>query len=1568
MKRITLFLLVVFAGFLAFSQGPGDPTEFEKLQTGLAEKNAEVSKVPSMERAPFSQNAIEPGFVQKGFSGKSVGYGWNAYGASSGVPEGPVTVALASGSIASIQAVDDEIVWMAGGDFAGDLWYTVSYNATNSGLYTVDPANGNYTLVGSTGYSMTGLAFDPENEVMYASAYDGANSRLYTVNLQTGAATLVGTIGPGIIIGIAADIDGNLFGLNLDDNLYSINATTGAGTVIGPIGFVVNYAQDIGFDRDNGILYGTLYTTTGGFYQFNLATGAATLINNFGAEVCAFGVPYTSADDAAPAAVADFSITAGAMGVLQASLAWTNPSTTVDGETLTELTSIVIERGGVVIETIANPTIGGAGTFVDDDIDLPGIYNYRIFGVNPAGEGLKVSQSVYVGEDVPAAPAAVVLVAQGNDGYLTWEAPTEGLNGGYFQTTGITYNIVRHPGAVVVATGHTLTSFLDNNITQVGVYYYTVQAVNAVGTGGMATSNATLLGAEGVVFMMNGEVTSCEGTFYDSGGPSGDYQNNENFTLTFFPETEGAKMRFNFTAFNVEPSTTGCWDALEVFDGPNTQAPLVGQFCGITVPALLAELTSTHSTGAITFRFTSDGSVPRPGWQASFTCYIPSENDLRATAISGNTTPSVGAETIYNITVFNEGSADQLGSSYTVELKDAAHNVLASVPGVDIASGVVLQVPVTWAPSAEGPMSIYGFVNFAGDQVPANNSTPMLNISVQPAEVLVITIGTATTFPTSRMPWDFYWKNSISQTLYFPEEIGVGGGAILSVGYKNNFVTNLPGKAVKIWLGETEANDLTGGWVDPSTLTLVYDGTVDFPNGINDIVIPLQTPYVYTGGNLVIYSLRVWEDAYFSSNDRFYGTEDAGSNRTRRAAADATVYDPTAPPATSTLVSWHPNTTLYFSTAGLGAIEGTVTDGTDPVEGVKVSVLGTMASTHTNADGFYEFPFLLPGTYDVEFEIFGYVTHVEEDVVVEAEETTVLDVEIEAISNFNVTGIVVGNDDLPIEGASVMLVGYDNYQVVTSATGAFTVEDVFQGTYVLTVSAMGYESFTNEALVVDQHLNLGEIELIEIIVAPFGLMVVEGPQAGEASFSWNNATGWGESFEGAAVPEGWARVINNSGTQAGFPCTWTITGTVALTTPIVPQSGNYQAFMMWSYNHQDEWLITPEFIAPSGDLVFWYYGTNGSTNADNYYVKVSTDGGANWTILWNASALPAGANSYQTPAVINMSAYAGQNIHIAWNNVDGPGNDGLWFAWAIDNISVGDMKIDVRDLVVATGGDINTGVNLASRDGAFYPSVDPADMLPSREKAFVGYNVYLNDLTTPVATSVATTEFLFTGLANGDYVAGVQSVYTSGASEVVTVPFTITNGVVVETYEVTFNVHMHAISFDPATDAFYITGDLFDWASPGSLPEQQTLTVTDDPNIYTITMELDAGTYLYKFFKNSGWNGGEWPGDPNRELLVDEDMVVDHVFGNIDDPVNVPVITPGTLSIYPNPARDILHIVSGETIREVRMVDMLGQVVYSFNVQDQRHELNVGGFRNGIYFVQVLTAKGLTTQRIQIVK
>eukprot|EP00831_Metopus_contortus_P001697 TRINITY_DN10613_c0_g2_i1.p2 TRINITY_DN10613_c0_g2~~TRINITY_DN10613_c0_g2_i1.p2 ORF type:complete len:180 (+),score=29.36 TRINITY_DN10613_c0_g2_i1:313-852(+) len=126
----------------------------------------------------------------------------------------------------------------------------------------------------------------------------------------------------------------------------------------------------------------------------------------------------------------------------------------------------------------------------------------------------------------------------------------------------------------------------------------------------------------------------------------------------------------------------------------------------------------------------------------------------------------------------------------------------------------------------------------------------------------------------------------------------------------------------------------------------------------------------------------------------------------------------------------------------------------------------------------------------------------------------------------------------------------------------------------------------------------------------------------------------------------------------------------------------YQAGVMWDYGAQDEWLITGEMACPAGNLVFDFYGQYGSEYGDNYYVKITTDG-STWTPLWNASDLPAGENHYDAPIVIDLSAYAGQNVQIAWQFVDGDGQ-GLWYATYIDNITFGGERISSTDLVAVS--------------------------------------------------------------------------------------------------------------------------------------------------------------------------------------------------------------------------------------------------------------------------------------------
>ncbi len=237
---------------------------------------------------------VSPQLASAGAPGEGTltAYAWNCLD-SGGFSRGPVKLTIPEGEITQIKS-DLLDSFMAGGDFVESTWYTVDYY--DGDLFTIDCATGEYTRIGYTGISNpNGFTYDLTTGTVYLAD----RNYLYTIDLGTMQTTEVGEISSGIIIGIAADGAGNLYGLDItDDQLYSIDKETGAGTAIGYIGLNVNYAQDIAFDRTNGILYGTLYTgiENGGLYKFDLDTGEAILLQAFGTEIAALAIPYADAE------------------------------------------------------------------------------------------------------------------------------------------------------------------------------------------------------------------------------------------------------------------------------------------------------------------------------------------------------------------------------------------------------------------------------------------------------------------------------------------------------------------------------------------------------------------------------------------------------------------------------------------------------------------------------------------------------------------------------------------------------------------------------------------------------------------------------------------------------------------------------------------------------------------------------------------------------------------------------------------------------------------------------------------------------------------------------------------------------------------------------------------------------------------------------------------------------------------------------------------------------------------------------------------------------------------------
>lgn len=75
------------------------------------------------------------------------------------------------------------------------------------------------------------------------------------------------------------------------------------------------------------------------------------------------------------------------------------------------------------------------------------------------------------------------------------------------------------------------------------------------------------------------------------------------------------------------------------------------------------------------------------------------------------------------------------------------------------------------------------------------------------------------------------------------------------------------------------------------------------------------------------------------------------------------------------------------------------------------------------------------------------------------------------------------------------------------------------------------------------------------------------------------------------------------------------------------------------------------------------------------------------------------------------------------------------------------------------------------------------------------------------------------------------------------------------------------------------------------------------------------------------------------------------------------------IKTYPNPATEMAYISAESTIRSYEMVDAMGRTILSENnVNADMLELNVSGLAQGVYFVSVVTDKGVATERLTVVK
>jgi len=204
---------------------------------------------------------------------------------------------------------------------------------------------------------------------------------------------------------------------------------------------------------------------------------------------------------------------------------------------------------------------------------------------------------------------ATALCTSGN--VLSWTAPVGGgPPTGYKLYFGVNFP----PSTIVNGTnlGNVL-SYTPPALMPNTTYYWRIVPTNAVGDASGCTVWSFTTGATCVLQNAGGTVNACSASYFDSGGPSANYSNNENNVVTICPSAAGQYVQVLFSSFNLE----SCCDYLRIYNGSTTGSPLLGQFTGSNLPC---NITSSAANGCLTFQFYSDGSVTYAGWQATISC------------------------------------------------------------------------------------------------------------------------------------------------------------------------------------------------------------------------------------------------------------------------------------------------------------------------------------------------------------------------------------------------------------------------------------------------------------------------------------------------------------------------------------------------------------------------------------------------------------------------------------------------------------------------------------------------------------------------------------------------------------------------------------------------------------------------------------------------------------------------------------------------------------------------------------------------------------------------------------
>lgn len=173
-----------------------------------------------------------------------------------------------------------------------------------------------------------------------------------------------------------------------------------------------------------------------GIHAISNAGTGAILINSFCIEA---GV-----DGRSPGKAAQVKAIAAPQGAHGATVAFTVPVSDFEGNTLADPGTATVTNltTGKTVATYSNISAGQQMQATDNE-PAEGMNEYSVACTNAYGTGTPATASCWVGRDMPGAPLNVRWTQEGDQVYVSWDAPTTGEHNGYVDFADMEY-IVYH--------------------------------------------------------------------------------------------------------------------------------------------------------------------------------------------------------------------------------------------------------------------------------------------------------------------------------------------------------------------------------------------------------------------------------------------------------------------------------------------------------------------------------------------------------------------------------------------------------------------------------------------------------------------------------------------------------------------------------------------------------------------------------------------------------------------------------------------------------------------------------------------------------------------------------------------------------------------------------------------------------------------------------------------------------------------------------------------------------------------------------------------------------------------